>query len=307
MVKMNWKKKPAWLLFLGQFTDFMILVLLAAAVIAGIAGDVTDTIIILGIVWLNAVVGFLQEYKAEKAMEALMKMAALKAQVLRNNEWRTVLSAGLVPGDVVLLEAGNAIPADIRLVECHSLMVDESALTGESLPVEKTTEVLHDPELPVGDSINMLFKGTSVTNGKGKGVVVATGMMTELGIIARMLQQKETVTPLQKRMSDFGRKLSYIILLICILLFGIGLLRGEEPINMLLISISLAVAAIPEALPALITVALSRGAKRLVKKKALVRKLPAVETLGSVTFICTDKTGTLTQNKMKVTSVLPAE
>lgn len=301
------KKKPAWLLFLSQFTDFMILVLLAAAVIAGIAGDVTDTIIILGIVLLNAIVGFIQEYKAEKAMEALMKMAALKAQVLRNNEWRTVLSAGLVPGDVVLLEAGNAIPADMRLVECHSLMVDESALTGESVPVEKTTAVLHDPELPVGDRINMLFKGTSVTNGRGKGVVVATGMMTELGMIARMLQQKESVTPLQKRMSDFGKKLSYIILLICILLFGIGILRGEEPINMLLISISLAVAAIPEALPALITVALSRGAKRLVKKKALVRKLPAVETLGSVTFICSDKTGTLTQNKMKVTSVFSAD
>ncbi len=296
------KKKPAWLLFLGQFTDFMILVLLAAAVIAGIAGDLTDTIIILVIVLLNAIVGFIQEYKAEKAMDALKKIAALQAKVIRNNQVQTIEASELVPGDIVLLEAGNVVPADLRLMESHSLQVEEAALTGESVPVEKNIQPLDDPEMPVGDRINMAYKSTLINNGRGKGVVIATGMQTEIGMIARMLQQDESVTPLQKRMSDFGKKLSWIILLICVLLFVVGLLRGEKPLSMLLISISLAVAAIPEALPALITVALARGAKRLVKKNALVRKLPAVETLGSVTFICSDKTGTLTQNKMEVTS-----
>lgn len=294
------KKKPAWLLFLAQFSDFMILVLLAAAIIAGIAGDITDTIIILIIVVLNAIVGFVQEYKAEKAMEALKKIAAFQAQVIRNGETFTISAAELVPGDLVLLEAGNVVPADIRLIETHSLRIDEAALTGESVPAEKTDKVLTEEDLPIGDRLNLAFKSTLVSNGRAKGIVIATGMLTEIGLIAKMLQQAESVTPLQKRMSDFGKKLSYIILLICVLLFVVGLLRGEKPLNMLLISISLAVAAIPEALPALITIALARGASRLVRKNALVRKLPAVETLGSVTYICSDKTGTLTQNKMKV-------
>ncbi|MBL7739397.1 MAG: cation-translocating P-type ATPase [Chitinophagaceae bacterium] len=301
------KKKPAWVLFLHQFKDFMILVLLAAAIVAGIAGDLTDTIIILVIVILNAIVGFIQEYRAEKAMEALKKIAALQAQVLRNGKPLTVAASALVPGDVVLLEAGNAVPADVRLLETHSLRIDESALTGESVPAEKNEAVLSEADLPLGDRINMAFKSTLVTNGRARGMVIATGMQTEIGLIARMLQQEEAETPLQKRMADFGKKLSYIILLICLLLFVIGLLRGEKPLNMLLISISLAVAAIPEALPALITIALARGAKRLVKRNALVRKLPAVETLGSVTFICSDKTGTLTQNKMKVVQAEAAE
>ncbi|MBL7742818.1 MAG: cation-translocating P-type ATPase [Chitinophagaceae bacterium] len=301
------KKKPAWVLFLLQFKDFMILVLIAAAIIAGVAGDLTDTIIILVIVILNAIVGFIQEYRAEKAMEALKKIAALQAQVLRNGKPVTVAASALVPGDMVLLEAGNVVPADIRLFETHSLRIDESALTGESVPAEKDDRVLKDVDLPLGDRINMAFKSTLITNGRAKGIVVATGMQTEIGLIARMLQQDEAETPLQKRMADFGKKLSYIILLICLLLFVIGLLRGEKPLNMLLISISLAVAAIPEALPALITIALARGAKRLVKQNALVRKLPAVETLGSVTFICSDKTGTLTQNKMKVVQEEAAE
>ncbi|RXK62166.1 cation-translocating P-type ATPase [Lacibacter luteus] len=297
------KKKPAWVLFLQQFKDFMILVLLVAAIIAGIAGDLTDTIIILIIVILNAVVGFVQEYRAEKAMEALKKIAALQAQVLRDGKPVILPSAELVPGDLVLLEAGNVVPADLRLIETFSLKIDESALTGESVPAEKTEQKMGEIDMPIGDRLNMGFKSTLVTNGRAKGIVIATGMQTEIGLIARMLQQDEAATPLQKRMADFGRKLSYIILFICLLLFAIGLLRGEKPLNMLLVSISLAVAAIPEALPALITIALARGAKRLVKKNALIRKLPAVETLGSVTFICSDKTGTLTQNKMKVVQV----
>jgi Ca2+-transporting ATPase len=297
------KKKPAWVLFLHQFKDFMILVLMAAAVIAGIVGDLTDTIIIMVIVLLNAVVGFVQEYRAEKAMEALKKIAALHAQVIRNGKTVALPSAELVPGDLVLLEAGNVVPADLRLIEAFNLNIDESALTGESVPAEKTDKKMEEVDLSIGDRLNMGFKSTLVTNGRAKGIVVATGMQTEIGLIARMLQEDETATPLQKRMADFGRKLSYIILFICMLLFVVGLLRGEKPLNMLLISISLAVAAIPEALPALITIALARGAKRLVKKNALIRKLPAVETLGSVTYICSDKTGTLTQNKMKVVQV----
>ena len=294
------KKKPAWILFLHQFRDFMILVLMAAAIIAGIVGDITDTIIILVIVILNAVVGFIQEYRAEKAMEALKKIAALQAHVVRDGEIQILDAADLVPGDLVLLEAGNVVPADIRLVETHSLQIDEATLTGESFPVDKTTDALNDPELPLGDRFNMAFKSTLVTKGRARAIVIATGMATEIGLIAKMLQQDESVTPLQKRMADFGRKLSYIIFIICLLLFIVGLLRGEKPLNMLLISVSLAVAAIPEALPALITIALARGAKRLVKKNVLIRKLPAVETLGSVTYICSDKTGTLTENKMKV-------
>lgn len=299
------KKKPIWLFFLNQFKDFMILVLIVAAIISGIVGEVTDTIIILVIVLLNAIVGFVQEYQAEKAIEALKKMAALHAQVVRNGQTITIEAEALVPGDLVLLEAGNVAPADIRLMEAYSLRIDESALTGESVPTDKTAQSLPEADLPLGDRFNMVYKSTLITNGRAKGVVIATGMKTEIGKIAQLLQQQETVTPLQKRMSDFGKKLSYLILVICAVLFGVGLLRNEDPIKMLLLSISLAVAAIPEALPALITVALAIGARRMVKKNALIRKLPAVETLGSVTYICSDKTGTLTQNKMKMVQYLP--
>ena len=293
-------KKPAWVLFISQFKDFMILVLMAAAAISGLIGDMTDAIIILVIVILNSILGFVQEYRAEKAMEALKKMATLTAQVLRDGVAVSLPSSEIVPGDIVLLEAGNAVPADLRLTETHTLRVDESALTGESVPVDKSSAVIEGGELSLGDLFNMAFKGTLVTNGRATGVVVSTGMRTEIGKIASMLQDAESVTPLQKRMADFGRKLSYIILMICMLLLGVGLLRGEDPMKMLLLSISLAVAAIPEALPALITIALSMGAKRMVRKNALIRRLPAVETLGSVTYICTDKTGTLTENRMKV-------
>lgn len=297
------KKIPAWMIFLSQFKDFMILILAAAAIISGIMGDVTDTIIIFVIVILNAVIGFIQEYRAEKAMDALKKMTITQTHVIRENQSQIISSSELVPGDLVIMEAGNVVPADIRLFETHSFRVDESSLTGESIPIDKISHDLTDENIPLGDQLNMTFKGTLVTNGRAKGVVVTTGMNTELGKIAGMLQQEEAATPLQERMTKFGKNLSYIILLICVILFISGVIRGENPFEILLVSISLAVAAIPEALPALITIALSRGASRLAKQNALIRKLPAVETLGSVTFICSDKTGTLTQNKMRVVEI----
>lgn len=297
------KKKPAWLLFLAQFKDFMILILAAAAVISGIVGDLTDTIIILVIIFLNAILGFVQEYRAEKAMESLKKLTETQTKVIRDGQSSTVLSKALVPGDVVVLEAGNMVPADIRLIETFSLKIDESSLTGESVPIDKISEPLSKENLSPGDQLNMAFKGTLVTNGRATGLVLATGMKTEIGKIANLLQEDAPVTPLQQRMQRFGKVISYLILGICALLFVAGLARGEEIFQVLLLSVSLAVAAIPEALPALITIALSLGAGRLAKKNALIRKLPAVESLGSVTYICTDKTGTLTQNKMTVVSI----
>ena len=298
--------RPAWLLFLAQFKDVMILILMAAAVISGVLGDLMDTIIIFVIVMLNALLGFYQEYKAERALDALQRMTSLQAQVIREGRVLRIDSSEIVPGDIVLLEAGNSVPADLRLLEVHALRIDESTLTGESVPVDKQTEAIDAVDVPLGDRTNMAYKGTLVTNGRARGVVVATGMATEIGRIALLLESAEVETPLQKRMADFGRKLSYIILVICLILLGVGLLRGEEPMKMLMLSISLAVAAIPEALPALITIALSMGAHRLVRKNALIRKLPAVETLGSVTYICTDKTGTLTQNRMQVVQLRDA-
>lgn len=301
------KKKSAWKIFFEQFKNFMILVLVAAAIISGIAGDLVDTIIILVIVLLNAVIGFVQEYRAQQTMEALKKLAVSQVNVTRDGQTKRIPSQELVPGDIVLLETGQVVPADIRLIEVHSLRIEESSLTGESVPVDKTTDPIADEGIPPAERLNIAYKATKITNGRGTGVVVETGMGTEVGKIAVLLQEENVSTPLQIKMADFSRKLSYIIMGICVLLFGVGLLRGEAPLNMLLVSISLAVAAIPEALPALITIALAVGAKRLVKKQVVVRNLHAVETLGSVTFICSDKTGTLTQNKMNIVEVKPAE
>jgi Ca2+-transporting ATPase len=298
------KQKTLLMMFLDQFRDFMILVLMAAAIVSGFIGDITDTIAIMAIVVLNAIIGFIQEYKAEKAMAALKKMAALTATVIRSGMPATIDASEIVPGDIVLLEAGRIVPADMRLIETVQLKVEEAALTGESVPIEKHVKALHDELLPIGDRKNMVYKGTFVTYGRGKGLIVATGMHTELGKIATMLQEEEEVkTPLQKRLATFGQKLAVAVLAICAIVFSIGIMRGEPALLMLLTAISLAVAAIPEALPAVVTISLALGAKKMVKQNALIRRLPAVETLGSVTYICSDKTGTLTLNKMTVEEI----
>ncbi len=298
------EKRPLVFLFLDQFKDFMILVLIAASVISGLIGEVKDTIAILVIVLLNAIIGFVQEYRAERAMAALKRMAVPTATVLRDGDLATVPAVDIVPGDVAVLEAGQIVPADMRLLEAAQLCVEEAALTGESVAVLKETGVLNDPNRAVGDRSNMAFKGTIVTNGRGRGLVVGTGMQTEIGRIAAMLQEeKEPRTPLQKRLETFGKKLAVIILLICAVVFLLGLLRGEQALLMFMTAVSLAVAAIPEALPAVITITLALGARKLIRHQALIRKLPAVETLGSVTYICSDKTGTLTLNRMAVEQV----
>ena len=298
------KKRTLFMMFLDQFKDFMIMVLIAAAIVSGIIGELVDTIAIIVIVILNAVIGFVQEYRAEKAMKALKKMAALTAMVLRDTSPLSIPASELVPGDVVLLEAGRIVPADIRLIETAQLKADEAALTGESVPVEKIIKTLQGESIFIGDRKNMAYKGTTVSYGRGTGIVVSTGMNTELGRIAALLQEEEEVkTPLQKRLAKFGQRLGIAVLAICAIVFITGLLRGESTLLMFLTAISLAVAAIPEALPAVVTISLALGAKKMARQNALIRKLPAVETLGSVTYICSDKTGTLTLNKMTVEEI----
>jgi Ca2+-transporting ATPase len=291
--------RSLWAQFIDQFKDFMVLVLIAAAVISGVIGELIDTLAILLIVLLNAVIGFVQAWRADKAMAALQQLAATQATVLRSGQAQVVAAAELVPGDIVLLEAGNQVPADLRLIEIAQLKVDESALTGESVTVAKHTSPLIGVAHSLGDRLNMAFKGTTATHGRGRGLVVATGMATELGKVAGLLDRDtDRSTPLQLRLAAFGKRLALAVIAICVVIFLVGVMRGEAPMLMILTAVSLAVAAIPEALPAVVTVLLALGARRMVSLKALIRRLPSVETLGSVTFICSDKTGTLTQNRM---------
>lgn len=295
-------KKSLISLFFAQLKDMLIYVLLGAAVITIAINEYIDAIIILLVVVLNAVIGVVQEYKAEKAIEALQKMTTPKSLLRRDGEIKEVNSEELVPGDIVIIDAGRYIPADIRLIESVNLQIEESALTGESVPSDKNASDIHeDPKTPVGDKSNMAFMSTIATYGRGEGVVVATAMETEIGKIAKILDEdSEEMTPLQKRLDELGRTLGFIAIGICVLIFAIALLQKRDLFEMFLTAISLAVAAIPEGLAAIVAIVLAIGVTKMSKINAIVKKLPAVETLGSVNIICSDKTGTLTQNKMTV-------
>jgi len=301
------KKKKSFLqVFFAQFKSFMIIILLIAAVISGVVGvmegeGLLDTFVILGILILNAFVGAFQERKAETSLEALKSLAAPLSKVLRDGVIKEVLTRELVPGDIVILETGALIPADLRLIEAVNLKIQESALTGESVPVEKQTALLHGEDIALGDRVNMAFSSGMVTYGRGRGVVVLTGMKTEVGKIANLLQETvDTETPMSRRLEQLGKVLGTAALIICAIIFIVGVLYGNSVMSMFMTAVSLAVAAIPEGLPAVSTVVLAIGVQRMVKKNAIIRTLPSVETLGSASVICSDKTGTLTQNKMTV-------
>jgi Ca2+-transporting ATPase len=299
-------KKSFAATFFAQFKSFMIIILLIAAIISGAVGVVQgeglfDTFIILGILVVNALVGAYQERKAETSLEALKNLASPETKVLRNGEVKVINTAELVPGDIVILETGAVIPADLRLSEAVNLKIQESSLTGESIPVSKQSEVIVEEDVGLGDRINMAFSSGMVTYGRGKGIVVATGMKTEVGKIADMLQQTvDTETPMSRRLEQLGKVLGIAALIICAVIFAVGISYGNSIMNMFMIAVSLAVAAIPEGLPAVSTVVLAIGVQRMVRKNAIIRTLPSVETLGSATVICSDKTGTLTQNRMTV-------
>ena len=292
-----------WVIFLDQFKSFLIIILIAAVVLSAVLGEVADAIVIAVIVLFASGLGFFQEYRAERAMEALKRMAAPTASVLRGGKEVEIPSAELVPGDMVVLRTGDQIPADARLITAMNLKTDEASLTGESVPVDKITEPL-DKDIAIGDRKNLVYMGTSIVYGRGKAVVIATGMSTEFGKIATMLQEVKTQqTPLQINLDQLGKWIGIGALALCFILAGIGVLRGHEILEMVIWGVSLAVAAVPEALPAVVTIGLAIGVQRMVKRNALIRKLPAVETLGSTSFICSDKTGTLTQDEMTVRQV----
>ncbi len=298
------KKKTLVEMFLEQFKNIMIIVLLIAAAISGFTHELTDALIILAVVLINAILGVAQESKAEKALSALKSMSSPFAKIKRNGEIRQIKSSELVPGDIVSLEAGDFVPADMRLLHSSSLKIEEAALTGESVPVEKTVEIIERKDIVIGDRKNMAWSGSSVTYGRGIGVVTATGMDTEVGRIAGHISGQDTdMTPLQKKMHELSKFLTVGILVISVIIFIAGVLQGREILDMSLVAISLAVAAIPEGLPAVITIVLALGVQKMARRNAIIRKLSAVETLGSTQIICSDKTGTLTQNKMTVKEV----
>lgn len=287
-----------------QFSDFLVLILIGAALVSVFVGEVQDAVVILAIVIVNAFLGLYQEGKAEKSLEALKKMASPNAKVVRNGVTKVIPSADLVPGDLVILDAGDIIPADLRLVESSNLKVEEASLTGESVPVEKKSSSHFEVDTSLGDRLNMAYMSTIVTYGRGKGVVVGTGHDTEIGKIATMIQSfEEEITPLQRKLNQLGKVLGITTIIVCIAVFAIGMLQGREVLEMFMVSISLAVAAIPEGLPAIVTIVLAIGMNKMVKRNAIVKKLLAVETLGTTTVICSDKTGTLTQNEMTVVKV----
>ena len=302
-------KRSFFVKLVSQFKDFMIIVLIIAAIVSGIVGvlegeGITDTIIIMIVVVVNAIIGVLQENKAEKSLEALQKLSDHATKVIRDNNMIVIPSKDLVPGDIVVLDTGDYVPADIRIIESVNLKVQESALTGESVPVEKISDVINEEAIGTSDMKNMLFSSGLVTYGRGKGIVVETGMNTEVGKIASIINStEETETPLQVKLDKLGKTLGILALCICVVIFFIGLCYGKDPINMFMTAVSLAVAAIPEGLAAVSTIVLAIGVQRMVKKNAIVKKLPAVETLGSASVICSDKTGTLTQNKMTVKKI----
>ena len=303
------KKKSLFVKFLEQFKDFMIIVLIIAAIVSGVVGymedgKITDSIIILVVVIVNAIIGVAQEAKAEKSLEALQKLSSHSAKVIRNGQVNVVASKELVPGDIVVLDTGDYVPADLRIIEAANLKSQEASLTGESVPSEKNTATIENEKVGVGDRTNMLFSSSLITYGRGKGVVVETGMNTEVGKIAGIISNTvKSETPLQTKLNKLGKTLGLAALGICIVIFVIGLLYGKQPLDMFMTAVSLAVAAIPEGLAAVSTIVLAIGVQRMVKRNAIVKKLPAVETLGSASVICSDKTGTLTQNKMTVEKV----
>lgn len=300
------KKVPLIIKFLEQFKDFMIIILIIAAIVSGAISiaqgeKITDSVIILIVVIANAIIGVAQEAKAEKSLEALQKLSGYEAKVIRDGSVCVVPAKELVPGDLVVLETGDYVPADLRITEAINLKVQEASLTGESVPVEKESAKIEEEDIPIGDMRNMLFSSSLVTYGRGKAIVVETGMNTEVGKIAGMLSNtQKQETPLQKKLNSLGKTLGIVALIICAVIFVVGILQGREVINMFMTAVSLAVAAIPEGLAAVSTIVLAIGVQKMVKKNAIVKRLPAVETLGSSTVICSDKTGTLTQNKMTV-------
>ena len=296
------KKKTILQLFFAQINDVMIYILLIAAIISFAVGEVSDSIIILIVIFVNAIIGVIQESKAEKALEALKNMSTPKALVRRDGNTIEIPSEEVVVGDIVIIDAGRYIPADLRIIESANLKIEESAFTGESVPSEKTSDIINeDKEVPIGDQHNMAFMSTLVTYGRGVGIAVNTGMETQIGKIAKMLDEEEdNTTPLQKKLAQLGKTLGFAAVGISIIMFIVSIFQGRDFLEMFMTSISLAVAAIPEGLPAIVAIVLALGVQRMIKENAIIRKLPSVETLGSVNIICSDKTGTLTINKMTV-------